>query len=292
LTDIGNITGSASNILTLSNVFGADRGIYSVTITNAAGMATSSNAALSVIDPVITLQPTNTKAIDGNTVSFSVTAVGTPTLSYQWRVDGVDLQDGFGLTGPHSPTLTITNVADSDAGAYSVFITNLQGQATSVDAVLTTVPTLIVFQPTNLYVRLGDSFSLSVGVNGTLPFSYQWVKDTTNVDGATNRIYSIAESIMTDSGTYQVVVSNPDGTEISASAIVLVYSNPIPVISLVSYSSNTAVVNLKGVPTFNYELQASTNMTDWVPVETNASPFDFTDTNSLPRRFYRGLYLP
>jgi hypothetical protein len=44
----------------------------------------------------------------------------------------------------------------------------------------------------------------------------------------------------------------------------------------------------------NYVVQASTNMLDWMPVQTNAAPFVFTDANTagFSQRFYRAFYLP
>ncbi|MEI7730246.1 MAG: MBG domain-containing protein [Verrucomicrobiota bacterium] len=49
LTDGGNISGSATAILSLNNVSAADQGSYSVVITNRLGSVTSSNATLAVI---------------------------------------------------------------------------------------------------------------------------------------------------------------------------------------------------------------------------------------------------
>lgn len=294
LADGGKVFGATSNILTLSNVFGIDRGDYSVIVTNLAGTATSSNATLSVIDPVITLQPTNIIAIDGSTISFSVTAVGTQALNYQWREGDVDLVDGFGISGSGTATLTITDVADSDEGSYSVVITNSEGVATSVEAVLSTVPPLIVFQPTNAYVLVGQPFSFSVSVNGVQPFSYQWVLNNTNINGATNRIYSSPAASLSDAGTYYVVVTNPDGSETSANAVLQVYTTAAPTLTVLGRTNGTAALELQGVPTFMYQLQASTDLTttNWVPVATNTSPFIFIDTNRFPQRFYRGLYAP
>jgi hypothetical protein len=292
LSDSLHIIGSASNVLTLSNVFGADRGQYSVVVTNAAGMAASSNATLAVIDPVITLQPTNIIGIDGTTVSFSVTVVGTAPLIYQWRQDDADLVDGFGIVGSSTSSLSISNVADSDAGNYSVVITNSEGQATSIEAVLTTVPPLIVFQPTNVFVLVGQPFNFSVEVNGTTPFSYQWLKNGGNINGATSRIYSSNSAMLNDAGSYKVVVTNPDGSETSAAAMLEVYSNAAPLVVFSGYNAGHPAITLQGVPTFMYELQASTNLLHWVPVETNVSPFTFTDTNAYHQRFYRGVYLP
>lgn len=294
LADGGNILGATSNILTLSNVFGIDRGDYSVVVTNLAGTATSSDATLTVIDPVITLQPTNITAIDGSTISFSVTAVGTQPLDYQWRQDDVDLADGFGISGSGTATLTITDVADSDQGSYSVVITNSEGVATSVEAVLKTIPPLIVFQPTNAYVLVGQPFSFSVSVNGTQPFSYQWVLNNTNINNATNRIYSVSSASFSDAGTYYVVVTNPDGTETSANAVLQVYATPEPTVTVLGRTNGNPALELQGVPTFTYQLQASSDLstTNWVPVETNAAPFIFIDTNHFPQRFYRGVYAP
>jgi len=89
-------------------------------------------------------------------------------------------------------------------------------------------------------------------------------------------------------------VTNPDGSETSATATLQVFSNAVPVLIFQSYSHGQASILLQGVPTFTYQLQASTNLstTNWVPVETNTSPFIFTDPNTYPQRFYRGVYLP
>jgi hypothetical protein len=49
-----------------------------------------------------------------------------------------------------------------------------------------------------------------------------------------------------------------------------------------------------GVPGFNYAVQESTNLIDWVSLNTNASPFSFTDTNAAgsPQQFYRAISVP
>ena len=43
-----------------------------------------------------------------------------------------------------------------------------------------------------------------------------------------------------------------------------------------------------------YVLQGSTDFLNWTPLETNLSPFTFTETNfnTYPYRFYRGKYQP
>jgi hypothetical protein len=55
-------------------------------------------------------------------------------------------------------------------------------------------------------------------------------------------------------------------------------------------STNGFIVGLSGVPGTNYVIEASTNLFNWVSLVTNASPFQFMDTNraGFPWRFYRG----
>ena len=92
----GNIAGRPYfNLSLLFSVYQAvgqdvtqhDAGIAS---TNAAGSLTNATARLAVIEPVITLQPTNQLAELHGTASFSVEAAGT-TLQYRWLKAGSPL---------------------------------------------------------------------------------------------------------------------------------------------------------------------------------------------------------
>jgi uncharacterized repeat protein (TIGR01451 family) len=55
-------------------------------------------------------------------------------------------------------------------------------------------------------------------------------------------------------------------------------------------STNGFMLGLNGVPGTNYVIEASTNLFNWISLVTNASPFQFTDTNraGFRYRFYRG----
>jgi len=53
--------------------------------------------------PKITTQPSDQSVCEGGTTSFSVTASGHPTLTYQWyKVPGVQLVEGGRFTGYQS----------------------------------------------------------------------------------------------------------------------------------------------------------------------------------------------
>ena len=112
---------------------------------------TSAVAVLTVlVPPAITAQPTNLNVVEGANAGFSVTAAGTSPLSYQWQFNGADV---IGATGT---SLTLTSVQPTNAGSYTVVVTNTAGSVTSAVAVLTVlVPPAITAQPTNLSVVEG-----------------------------------------------------------------------------------------------------------------------------------------
>jgi hypothetical protein len=90
--------------------------------------------------PSIVIQPVSISASNGATASFSVLAVGSPPLAYQWQRNGTNLADTLGLFGVTSSLLTLT-VTPGDAGSYDVIVTNAYGSVTSL------VASLAVFGP-------------------------------------------------------------------------------------------------------------------------------------------------
>jgi hypothetical protein len=83
--------------------------------------------------PVITSQPQGQTAVVGSTVTFIVTAGGTPALSYQWQFDSTN------IAGATASSLTLTNVQPGQAGNYLVIVSNALGVVTSSNAVLAVV---------------------------------------------------------------------------------------------------------------------------------------------------------
>jgi hypothetical protein len=82
------------------------------------------------IPPIIAMQPTNQLVTVGDNVSFSVTASGTMPLNYQWSLNTTNINDAT------NATLILDSVQLSDAGNYSVTVTNLYGSVTSSNALL------------------------------------------------------------------------------------------------------------------------------------------------------------
>ena len=90
--------------------------------------------------PIITSQPQSQTNFVGATVTFQVGATNSIPVGYQWRKNSTNLVDGGNLVGTHTNTLTIMNIAYSDAAIYSVIVSNANGSVTSSNAILTVLP--------------------------------------------------------------------------------------------------------------------------------------------------------
>jgi hypothetical protein len=66
-----------------------------------------------------------------------------------------------------------------------------------------------------------------------------------------------------------------------------------PTLTPASYASGQFAFNVSGVTNYQCIVQASTNMVDWVSVQTNTAPFTFVDANAsqFQHRFYRTINL-
>lgn len=82
-------------------------------------------------DPNITTLPVSITRIVGQTATFSVVASGLSPLTYTWKTNGVALVNGGGISGVSTPTLTLANVQKSQAGVYSVDVTDTAGTLTA-----------------------------------------------------------------------------------------------------------------------------------------------------------------
>jgi pimeloyl-ACP methyl ester carboxylesterase len=80
--------------------------------------------------PQIVTQPTGKAVMVGRTVALGVVADGTVPLTYQWRLNGVNLPSTNGAS------IQITNAQRANSGSYSVVVQNGHGSVTSSEAVL------------------------------------------------------------------------------------------------------------------------------------------------------------
>jgi pectate lyase len=119
--------------LTLGNVQFADAGAYDVVVQGPGGTTTSPTVTLTVNGPPsIATHPFNQAAYVGAGATFSVNAIGTAPLTYQWR------RGGGSIPGATGASLTLSNLQASDSGAViDVVVSNAFGSTNSAAATLT-----------------------------------------------------------------------------------------------------------------------------------------------------------
>jgi hypothetical protein len=163
--------------LVLNNVGGANAGSYDVVVSSPYGSVTSSVVSLVVLlPPTIVTEPQWQWVALGSIATLSVAASGTAPLDYQWYYDGAPLQ------GQTHTRLVLNAAAFTNAGSYSVVVTNLYGSVTSAVAVVNVgIPPGITEQPVGQTHLFNSAASFSVAVSGPGPITYQWQFNGTNI---------------------------------------------------------------------------------------------------------------
>lgn len=174
---------TASTYTTGATSVAADNGdLYRVLVGNLEGVSTSSSATLTVtaniVAPTINTQPQSANVAPGGNAGFSVVATGTH-LVYQWRKNGAP------IAGATNASLNLANVQASDAGDYTVVVSNLVN-GNAVNGVTSNVAALTMTTPPPpasgvAHVAAGGDYSYARLANGDL---YSWGSDDAGTLGA------------------------------------------------------------------------------------------------------------
>ena len=202
--------------------------VYAVSISNAYGTVTSSNATLTVITaPTVSTQPSSQTVTAGQTASFSVTASGTAPFTYQWR------KNGSNIVGATSSTYTTPVTSSADHGAvYSVVVGNNAGtvhQQQRHAYCCSCTHCHPACQPNSQCwpdCQLWRSCNRVLGHSAT-----NGQRTASNISGATSSSYTTPATSSADNGAvYAVSISNAYGTVSSNNATLTV--NYAPSISI------------------------------------------------------------
>lgn len=181
-----SISGATSNPWT-TTVLVTSTGTYTGLVTNKSGIISSNSLALLVHQSLtITKQPSGqTVNINGNAI-FTVEAVGTNPLSYQWY------KEGDSLTGKTSSLLQVASAQITDAGNYNCQVASSypgESPVMSNTAVLTvredtTPPTLVLVYNTSNPTNLSCSQnSHGVPLPNLAPVTQSWAEANINQMG-------------------------------------------------------------------------------------------------------------
>jgi Concanavalin A-like lectin/glucanases superfamily/Immunoglobulin domain len=128
----------------------------------------NAGAAGKCFGPSISAQPLSQVGYWGKSVTFAVTALGSAPLSYQW------LKEGTPLAGASGSVLVLTDLQATNAGNYSVVISNSNSSITSSNAHLTV-------NPAGVSLALYSGITID-GVVG-LTYGIQYSTDLSNTNG-------------------------------------------------------------------------------------------------------------
>jgi len=230
LNDIGNISGSASSLLTVSNVSNTDNGSYRCIVSGNCGISNSDPATFSVYsNTLITSQPTGNTVCETDQITLSITATGD-ILTYQWKKDGVILNDGANISGTTAPDLIINNSLTTNSGVYTCDVIGACGAENSSPAnVIVNGNASVLTQPKNIITCEGDVAVFTVTAAGT-GLTYKWQKNGTpltdggNILGSSSPVLTINNLTPTEAGTYRCVISslcnslNSDGADLTVNS--------------------------------------------------------------------------
>lgn len=266
---------------TLAPVQASDSGaqfrVVAVSRQNPARQIVSSVVTLTAhataIAPAIIIPPFFVTAVDGQDVSFSVTATGT-SLSYRWQRIGGGTQ-WADIAGATAPTLTLKATLADDGAQFRAIVSNGMGSVTSATArlgVAAAAAPSFVINPTDTIAAVGHSVTFTASVAGAPTPTSRWQRSTdgiqwTDIVGATGYSFTINQPTALDDGKLvRAVATNPRGEVASAAARVLVRPPAAPAILVQPQDASlsaglntytTFTVQASGAPSVTYQWQVS-----------------------------------
>jgi hypothetical protein len=194
------------------------------------------------IAPAITTQPAAKAVPAGQSASFSVSAMGTAPMNYQWS------KNGKVISAATSANYSTPVTAITDNGAkFSVLVSNATGNVSSASVTMTVnaIAPSIAAQPASQTITAGQSATFFVAANGTAPFTYTWMKNGVVISGATSSSYATPVTSISDNGEqFTAAIGNSAGNALSAPAMLTVKA---PATYLLSSSVNTVNFGSVGV---------------------------------------------
>jgi hypothetical protein len=223
-------------------------------------------------------------------VSSNPKLVPNPAVTYSSPLStgSLTLKPAANVSGTSVITVTVNN-----GGASNNLVT--QNFTVTVKTKAASGASPVILNPlTNQVVLAGKTVVLNISASGSGTLQYQWRHNGTNVPGATSAKLTLKNVTASQTGGYAVTISNAAGTTNSNPAELTVVSTPAAALTSAVKSNGQFTFNVVGITGYKYAVQASTDLVNWVSVQTNTAPFNFADGNAgqTSRRYFRTVYLP
>jgi hypothetical protein len=164
------------------------------------------------VNVTVLTNPVGLTACQDASAVLNVTKTGINAVTYQWKKAGVSLVNGANIAGVTTSSLTLTNLALADAGAYTLVatdangavITSLAGTITITNNTKYTVPDYTTCVTASNYTLTGSMVTGTSGATSTV-----WERST---DGGNTWV---AVTSASDGVTYSVTTTTSGGTSTS-----------------------------------------------------------------------------
>lgn len=155
------IPGETGPSLDLGKAQPEQSGVYDVVFKDDFGTLVSNPAILVVsIKPAFLFQPQPMTVLQGDTVVLFTTVSGTPPLSYRWNRSGKVFTNY--VSSSNTGLLILPNIQPSNAGPYTVTVTNFGGATTTSPQVLLNV------LPDADHDGIADAWEVAYGLNPSI----------------------------------------------------------------------------------------------------------------------------
>lgn len=244
---------------------------------------------VSISPPVITTQPVGQSAPIGGSVTLTVAATtSTSVTNYQW------FRNGAPVANATNASLTLSPIAATNYGTYTVVVDDGRFPVISSPAVVSpTAGPVIVTPPANRAAIIGSTPSPTFSVvasTSTTATNYQWNFNGSPIAGRTAATLTVTNIQAANFGNYSVTVGDGFTTVTSANAALTQAVSPTATPSL---SGTTMTISFGTEVGPRYVVEYKTNLTDanWIPLSTNNGTGGVLNVNdsstAASSRFYR-----
>jgi hypothetical protein len=165
--------------------------------------------------------------------------------------------------GDYQVTLVAGNRSYPDPVTYQAIITILPDATASV-------PPKILSHPASATVLAGAAATFSVTAEGSPPLTYQWMRDSSALDGATDASLTLTSVAAADAGVYTVRVSNAVTNVVSEGATLSVAQPPLLSLNSLQGSSLAWQFNLQPNAAYTVEYSDASVFGPWHPLTNYA----------------------
>ena len=181
--------------------------------------------------PTITEQPTSQTASLGSNVTFNINYTNGSNVVVQWFKNGIPINQ-------QNPSLTLTNIQDSDAASYFAVLVSLDGTYVQSNTVTLTVGSSTLFspqfttQPSSQTVLSGSTVVFTANASGSPAPIYRWyfngnaLSDGNGISGSATALLVISGVTAATAGNYYCIANNSAGALQSRTATLSIISTP------------------------------------------------------------------